>query len=262
MINPDEVPYSWAKQELLLDRTYKRGDKGNMVAIIQEWLTLRGQHVKIDKAFGPATESAVKTFQATEEISITGQVDNPTYTALTSPLLRALTPIALPSKPFSDLVVAYAQQHLAQHPLEIGGANCGPWVRLYMRGKAGQEWAWCAGFVCFIMNQAADTMKIPAPLKTTFECDALATAAKKKGLFVSEKDISRGKLPKSEMSPGSIFLNRKTDGDWTHTGLVIAFHKETFETIEGNTNDSGDREGYEVCRRVQGYKNKDFITIF
>jgi hypothetical protein len=50
-------------------------------------------------------------------------------------------------------------------------------------------------------------------------------------------------------------------GDWVHTGLVLSAGKETFETIEGNTNDAGDREGYEVCRRVRGYKGKDFIVL-
>jgi hypothetical protein len=63
------------------------------------------------------------------------------------------------------------------------------------------------------------------------------------------------------MLPGSIFLDRRTSTDWTHTGLVIAFHDNVFETIEGNTNDSGGREGYEVCKRTRGYARKDFIKI-
>ena len=34
-----------------------------------------------------------------------------------------------------------------------------------------------------------------------------------------------------------------------------------FDTIEGNTNDDGAREGTEVCARRRGYTAKDFITI-
>jgi hypothetical protein len=34
-----------------------------------------------------------------------------------------------------------------------------------------------------------------------------------------------------------------------------------FETIEGNTNDDGSREGYEVCRRFRSYQKTDFILI-
>jgi len=32
-------------------------------------------------------------------------------------------------------------------------------------------------------------------------------------------------------------------------------------TIEGNTNDGGSPEGYEVCRRIRGYEKKDFILV-
>jgi hypothetical protein len=42
---------------------------------------------------------------------------------------------------------------------------------------------------------------------------------------------------------------------------VIAPREEVFETIEGNTNDEGSREGYEVCHRVRGYGSKDFILV-
>jgi hypothetical protein len=42
---------------------------------------------------------------------------------------------------------------------------------------------------------------------------------------------------------------------------VISAGPTTFETIEGNTNDSGDREGFEVCARVRGYDSKDFVVF-
>lgn len=32
-------------------------------------------------------------------------------------------------------------------------------------------------------------------------------------------------------------------------------------TIEGNTNDDGSREGYEVCARTRDYNEMDFIKI-
>jgi len=57
------MPYSWVTRELTLDREYKRGDKGGKVRSIQEWLSLQGQSVSIDGAFGPATEAAVRKFQ-------------------------------------------------------------------------------------------------------------------------------------------------------------------------------------------------------
>jgi hypothetical protein len=55
---------------------------------------------------------------------------------------------------------------------------------------------------------------------------------------------------------------RHTLGDWTHTGFAFNFTASTFDTIEGNTNDDGNANGYEVCRRTrkisEGY---DFIGL-
>jgi len=46
-----------------------------------------------------------------------------------------------------------------------------------------------------------------------------------------------------------------------HTGIVVAAHADSIETIEGNINNEGSREGYEVCRRFRGYGKKDFILL-
>ena len=156
------------------------------------------------------------------------------------------------------MVIGYATQHLAEYPREVGGQNRGPWVRLYMEGNEGKEWAWCAGFACFILRQAAETLLTALPVKPTFSCDELAARARSAGIFLSGFHLSD---PTNQLTPGSIFLNRKSQTDWNHTGIVTAVYKETFETIEGNTNDAGEREGYEVCRRSRSYDKKDFIVI-
>jgi hypothetical protein len=36
---------------------------------------------------------------------------------------------------------------------------------------------------------------------------------------------------------------------------------EVFKTIEGNTNDDGSREGYEVCARIHDFKSMDFVLL-
>ena len=255
------MQYSWVTKELTLDRQFKRGDKGGKVRSIQEWLSLQGQSVSIDGAFGPASEAAVRKFQTGRGITVTGAVDDTTFAALSAPLAAAVAPIAAAGKTLNDMSLAYANQHLAQHPLEVGGQNCGPWVRVYMEGNQGTEWPWCAGFACFNLRQAADTLGKPMPFKPTFSCDVLASQAIAAGTFISGRDIAKGKMKKGDIPPGSLFINRRTDNDWNHTGIAIAFHDDHFETIEGNTNDAGDREGYEVCRRIRGYDGKDFVKI-
>ncbi len=260
-ISANEIPYSWIRSELVFDKKYRRGHKGKKVRIIQEWLSFNGFLTGIDGDFGPATEKTVRQFQKAKGFNPTGVVDEGTFRALVKPMLRALTPIAARSKTYNNLVLKYARLHLAGHPIEIGGQNCGPWVRLYMKGNEGKDWPWCAGFVCFILDQAARTMGTSMPFKSTFSCDVLADRTKTKGLFVSETNLKRGNPSRQEMPPGSVFLVRRIPGDWTHTGIVTSFDAETFATIEGNTNDEGSREGFEVCARTRGYTKRDFIRI-
>jgi hypothetical protein len=214
---------------------------------IQEWLNLNGFKVVIDGDLGPATMFAIKQFQLKIGLPPTGIVDERTIHALTRPLQRAQFEITGITS-FGDLVVAYAQQHLLEHPREVGGENRGPWVRYY--GEEGEPW--CAGMVSTILRQAAKTLNVPLPVTPSLSCDELAQDAKKRGIFVSS--------PKG-LTPGALFLNRKTPTDWVHTGIVIAFHDDCMTTIEGNTNDEGAREGYEVCQRIRSYKGKDFIKL-
>jgi peptidoglycan hydrolase-like protein with peptidoglycan-binding domain len=234
---------------------------GGQVPVIQEWLSLRGHNVAIDGAFGPATEGTVRRFQAVNSLPVTGIVDADTFSHLSAPLTKAVAPISGAGKTLNDLILAYAGQHLAQHPLEVGGQNCGPWVRSYLEGNQGDNWPWCAGFACFILRQACDALGRPMPIKRTFSCDILAGRAMAAGIFISGREIAKGNVAKDQIPPGSFFVNRRTDDDWNHTGIAIAFHDDYFETIEGNTNDAGDREGYEVCRRIRGYEGKDFVRI-
>lgn len=250
--------YPWLKKELSFDGVgCRRGDKLPLVRKTQEWLTLQGLGVMVDGEFGPATEAALKAFQVKNSLPVDGVVNLETFTSLTAPLLRALKHLPAAAT-MGQMVVGYATQHLAERPREVGGQNRGPWVRLYMEGNEGKDWAWCAGFACFILRQAAKTLQTTLPVKPTFSCDELASRARSAGIFLSGLHLTD---PVNQIAPGSIFLNRKSRTDWVHTGIVTVVHDETFETIEGNTNDAGEREGYEVCRRSRSYGAMDFIII-
>jgi hypothetical protein len=244
----------------------KRGASGKSVRLVQEWLCHHGFPTAIDSDFGAATATQIAAFQSARKLrsSKAGEVDSATYGALVLPMLEVLRPIDPTRLSYPQLVLAYARQHVQRHPIEIGGANAGPWVRLYMKGNEGADWLWCAGFVSFLLKQAADTLGAKPPLPYTFSCDTLALEAERLGLLVPGKQLKEGKLADGRMLPAAaIFLSRnaKATRDWIHTGIVARFDAETLQTCEGNTNDSGSREGFEAVARVRGYAGKDFIRL-
>ena len=235
-------------------KAVQKGDQGREVKLAQEWLCYHGCSTVVDGVFGPATEVAVKTFQTGHGLTISGVVDSTTQAALLAPLAAVRKPIAPESRELAELTVAYARQHLEQHPIEIGGQNCGPWVRLYMAGKEGAEWPWCAGFATWMLRQACRTIATAMPHPYAFGCDFLAGVAQSNQRFLRPQNAS----DLAAVQPGFLFLVRKGN-TWEHTGIVEQIRGEVLTTIEGNTNDSGSAEGYEVCRRIRSALDKDYL---
>lgn len=243
--------------DLKLDKNYKRGSSGPKVKLIQEWLCLRGHNVLIDGDFGPATERAVRRFQQANGLTVDGVVGPQTFGVLVKPMTDALNPIPPGNRTLGQMVVAYAEQHLAQHPREVGGENRGPWVRLYMKGSEGKGAPWCAGFACFMLESACKSLSVPQPIPSSVSSSQLAAEAKQRGIFRKGSTLT----DKSAITPGSFFLVTGGPTGWKHTGIVHEAESEVLNTIEGNTNDEGSSEGYEVCRRTRGYPGIDFIII-
>lgn len=225
---------------------------------VQEWLTYSGFGTPIDADFGPATELRVKDFQASKKLNVTGSVDQQTFEALVDPLVKAVAPLNHVGKTLSRLVCDFAAQHVALHPIEIGGENRGPWVRAYM-GWEGNDAKWCAGFACFILQQAANALGIKLPITPSQGVDAVVLSAKHNNHFVPGNRVMAGAFPKAQIVPGSFFVVRNTSADWTHIGIVSAAQQDAFRTFEGNTDSGGSSNGFEATARARGYAKKDFI---
>lgn len=238
----------------------KKGSTGPSVKLVQEMLCLYGVPVKIDSEFGPATDRAVRDYQQGESLPVSGVVTEQTFNKLMSPIFAATSGVKLaPGSTLANAVIQVADAHLDQHPREVGGENSGPWVRLYTNGLEGAQYPWCAAFVTYVVAQAqrllgADAPKAPA-LPATLSCDALAAFGQAQKRFLAEGSDRR------MLKPGSVFLIRGAPNDWVHTGIVVEVGKDYIRTIEGNTNDTGSREGYEVCERVRGLKKIDFVLL-
>jgi len=231
----------------------KKGEIGSKARLIQEMLCYYKHFVKIDGDFGPATEHGVILFQRDKNLPETGIVDDVTNNNLMYPLnfIKDVQPF---NGTLNEAIVFIARKHLQVHPIEIGGQNRGPFVRFYMRGSEGVNYPWCAGFTSTIILQAFTAInKNLSNFKYQMSTNLMLQDAK------TYKTLC--KTP----NPGGILLIQKEENpsQVSHAGIVTSYdaNKGIIETIEGNTNDEGSREGYEVCARIRQVTNKYFINL-
>lgn len=144
----------------------------------------------------------------------------------------------------ADLVlrVAAATEGATESP---PNSNAGPYVERLLRVTglgAGQPW--CAAYVADV---GVSALREKWPLPKTAACRAL-------GLFAAEKGILR-----ETPEVGDVFLlHYPSLGRFAHTGFVTKVLSPTrIETIEGNTNDGGSRDGWGVFRRTRAVKPAD-----
>jgi peptidoglycan hydrolase-like protein with peptidoglycan-binding domain len=258
MMRPENYPPA-VRAELEFINPIGIGASGMPAKRVQEWLSFHGFRTSIDSDFGTATREAVRSFQAANQLPTTGVVDLTTWKACTQPLHSALTDatgITLRTR-----VAAVAMQHTRVHPIELGGDNRGPWVRVYTNGHDGPDWKWCAGFVSFVLRQACAELGVVMPIEGSVSCDTLAAQAERARLLVTESQLAQGQRRWEELGAAYVFLVRRTPGDWTHTGFGLGGAPTAFNTAEGNTNDEGSSNGFEVCSRIRSAASKDFIAL-
>lgn len=117
------------------------------------------------------------------------------------------------------------------------GSNWGPEVYKYLQ-SVGITFpaSWCMAFVYWCFEKAGG----PLPYRS--------------GGVLNVWNHTDPEFKKSKPQPGDIFIQDHGKG-LGHTGIVEKVEGLNIHTIEGNTNDTGSREGYEVCRRVRTIKS-------
>jgi hypothetical protein len=118
------------------------------------------------------------------------------------------------------------------------GSNWGPAVEKYLKSVGITFPAfWCMAFVYWCVNEACKEMDLNNPLKKTAGVMAQ---------WVGSKHLRVDKPMK-----GDIFI-MDFGGGKGHTGFVTNVVGDRINTVEGNSNDEGSREGFEVCRKPGG----------
>lgn len=133
------------------------------------------------------------------------------------------------------------------------GSNGGPDVDVYLRSVGlGTGYAWCMAFVFYCVNKAAK------------QCNATNPLVKTGGVIEQWNRCTLRHLTNRDaavLKPGDIFI-MEFGGGTGHTGFVLKVEGQVVYTIEGNTNEDGSREGYEVAKRVRPLSSfKGFLQL-
>ena len=224
----------------------KKGDQGTDVVKIQTLLIERCYSVTIDGNFGVQTCKAVRAFQSQnldqhgQPLVVDGKVGPLTWWSLTNPKPVIVTPAAIdyrimPSldmggNPIGRAALKIAIDEMNAGATEIGGNNCGPWVKKYLDPAGLKEGnSWCASFVSWCYLQACGNDKNKMPFTYCPGARALLKEFRNKGWDYPPKSTY-------QPQPGDIVVwwREKLQGWLGHVGLVHQLKDGMLYTIEGN----------------------------
>ena len=136
---------------------------------------------------------------------------------------------------------------------EPKGSNSGPMVDQYLHSVGlHRGYAWCQAFVHWCYDQAAQQGGRANPVAKTagvHDCwnKAGNSSAGDPGNHFRKVTKSEAVASPQLVTPGCQFILLFGNGAG-HTGLVEKLEGTALYTVEGNSNNNGSREGYEVVR--------------
>lgn len=152
------------------------------------------------------------------------------------------------------LQIAQGQVGQAEEPK---GSNSGTMVNQYLKATGLQPgYAWCQAFVYWCYNEAAKQLARSNPLIKTasvIDCWNRTDAKRKITKETAHHDPSL-------LFPGQQFV-LLFGNNTGHTGIVERIEPTVsgilLHTLEGNSNNDGSREGYEVVRHTRRLEEKN-----
>jgi hypothetical protein len=230
-------------------RVIKKGDKDKkVVKAVQNRLNEAGcGSIDVDGDFGSNTFNAVKLFQARSTDSngnplvvdgkigpiswetLFGEVSVPVINETENNLLKVV------------IKKAKSQVGVLEDPV---GSNGGPEVDEYLASVGlDSGYFWCMAFVYWCFNKASKELNLTNPAVKT--AGVIDHWNRTKGKRISSDDAVNNP---SRVKPGQIFI-MSYGGGTGHTGIVESVSGGFINTIEGNTNEAGSRNGIGVFKR-------------
>lgn len=228
-------------------RAVREGDpRIDVVEAVQTRLNELGcGPLSVDGIFGAATESAVELFQTRRNVRADGVVGPLTWDELfqDAPSSDATAPTPLLAR---TLEIALSQEGVRE---DAGTPNRGPVVDQYIRSvgldPAG-DYSWCQAFVYWCFTESARALSVRNPcVRTAGVLDHWARSPPVARIYASAALVDPAAI-----RPGAIFIIDHGSGHG-HTGLVTRVASGEIDTIEGNTNQRGSREGDGVYRQTR-----------
>jgi len=169
---------------------------------------------------------------------------------------------AYPDNISNTETLASAALHIAQSQLGQSekpvGSNSGPMVNEYLRSVGlNPGYAWCQAFVYWCYDAAAKKLGASNPVVRTAGVHDCWNHSKK-GRAITKVPKAEVLLHPETVAPGDQII-LSFGGNKGHTGIVEKAEGGRVHTIEGNSNNNGSREGYEVVRHVRSIKDKALL---
>ncbi len=138
--------------------------------------------------------------------------------------------------------IVIAKNELGNQEMPLG-SNWGTHVKKYL-ASVGINFpaSWCMAFVYWVYSTAAKRFGVEMPLY------------KSGGVLKTWQSTPEKYRVFKDPNPGDIFIMDMGKG-LGHTGIVVKVDPTFIYTIEGNTNDTGSREGIEVAARQRTRKS-------
>ncbi|MEO7052017.1 MAG: CHAP domain-containing protein [Rhodanobacter sp.] len=243
----------------------RKGDHGPQVEQLQQQLVQRGYAADVSGMFDTRTWQALRAFQSQnldqhgQPLVVDGTAGPLTWWSLEHPKPFIQPPTAvdytiLPTSGGSArgrAALAAAIGELKANAGEIGGDNCGPFVRKYLAPAGLDEGnSWCASFVSWCFLQAVGGNKSAMPFPYIAGARSLLSEFKRQNWASAP---GSGYLPQ----PGDVVVWwRVSLAGWLgHTGLVHSVQDGMLYTIEGNRSPRVQGFSYVLSRmdRLLGY---------